>query len=127
MLSAALSWWTKENPLPQDDVRRALEEAGAEDIRRRDEDSLGSALRERLRLDDRASAFWAAASVNPALRHMLEEAVRAWRVDNGLSRVQAARRFVEVQILREAGRAARESGVLEEREPEIRHARRKRR
>lgn len=125
VLCAVISWWLSGFDL-RSVVYLALESAVPVEMWSRRPEDLARAL-PGVPWDVINSHFWDSASAIPAVRHMVESSVRAWRPRNGASRVDVARAFVVKEILREAGTEVLSSGWLEAHSDEIAEARRIRR
>lgn len=125
VLCAAVSWWLSGFDLRKV-VAAAVANVPVSELWSRDPTVLGSALSPGIPWERVNQSFWDSASEVPAVRHMIEEAVRRWRPLNGLGKVVEAKAFVASVILREAGEIALSSGLLEERSEEIAAARRAR-
>lgn len=122
-MAAAVTWWLETTPQLTDVVRESLQTAAPERFTSMHEWDLGTACGDAVSNSD--TMFWAHASKDPGVRHMLEQAARAWKVTGGLAeRVQAARRFARHLVHCEAGRMVRASGFLERNAVQIRQARR---
>lgn len=125
MLCAAVSWWLSGFDLRKV-VAAALANVPASELWSRDPSALGAALSPGIPWERVNQSFWDSAHEVPAVRHMIEQAVRRWRPSNGSGKVVEAKTFVASVILREAGEIALASGLLEEHGEEIAAARRAR-
>ncbi len=123
VLCVAISWWLSGFSLDKI-VLHALDGVPPSDMWSRRPEDLAAALSHRVPWDRVNSHFWASAQSVPAVKHMVEEAVRSWR---GEGKVREAKQFVASSILREAGEMVLSSGFLEEHEAEIKAARAARR
>ncbi len=111
VLCAVIDWWLSGFNLPAL-VANALETAAPDEMWSKRPEDLASALSHRIPWDRVNSHFWRSAQAIPAVRHMVEFAVRAWRA-SGPSRAQEVRQFVASVILRAAGEMVASSGWLE--------------
>jgi hypothetical protein len=124
ILCAAVEWWLSGFDLTGV-VMSALEGASPSEMWSRRPEDLAAALSHRIPWDRVNTHFWRSADGVPAVRHMVEAAVRAWRTKG--SRVQEAKAFVASLVLTTAGETVLASGYLEEHAQEIALARRSRR
>lgn len=124
ILCAAFEWWLSGFDLTGV-VMSALEGASPAEMWSRRPEDLAAALSHRIPWDRVNTHFWRSADGVPAVRHMVETAVRAWRTKG--SRVQEAKAFVASLVLTTAGETVLASGYLEEHAQEIALARRARR
>jgi len=126
ILCAAIDWWLSGFNLSAL-VSSALETASPEEMWSKRPEDLGAALSHRIPWDRVNSHFWRSAQGVPAVRHMVEFAVRAWRVRGQGSKVQEAKAFVAHSVLKEAGDIVVSSGFLESNAEAIAEARLSRR
>ncbi len=124
VIIAAFDWWLTGFDLTGV-VLSALEGADPAEMWSRRPEDLAAALSHRIPWDRVNQHFWRSAEGVPAVRHMVEFAVRAWRTKGG--RVQEVKVLVASLILRSAGETVLASGWLEEHSGEIAAARRSRR
>lgn len=124
ILCAAVEWWLSGFDLTGV-VMYALEGASPSEMWSRRPEDLAAALSHRIPWDRVNTHFWRSADGVPAVRHMVETAVRSWRTRG--SRVQEAKAFVASLVLTTAGETVLTSGYLEEHAQEIVLARRSRR
>lgn len=110
-MCAIMDWWLSGFDLVAL-VAHALETASPDEMWSRRPEDLGAALSHRIPWDRVNSHFWRSAQAVPAVRHMVEFAVLAWRA-SGPSRVQEVRQFVASSLLRSAGEIVLSSGWLE--------------
>jgi hypothetical protein len=110
VVCAAVDWWLTGFDLTGV-VLSALEGADPAEMWSRRPEDLAAALSHRIPWDRVNQHFWRSAQGVPAVRHMVEYAVRAWRTKGG--RVQEAKVFVASLILRSAGETVLASGYLE--------------
>jgi len=85
---------------------------------------LGRALSATMPVDRVVQSFWDTCRRNHAARHMVEQAVMAWRADTVRERMAGARAFVERVVVSELGLYVKESGFLEDHADEIARAKR---
>lgn len=120
---AAVTWWLETSPRLRDLVHEALRSAVPERFTSMHEWDLGTACGDNVAAAD--ALFWDAAKGDSGVRHMVEQAVRAWKVEGGLpEKIQDVRRFVRHLVHCEAGRTVKSSGFLERHAAEIQRARR---
>lgn len=125
ILVAAITWWISGRGGISKEVLAAARSADPEDVCTRADIQLGEAI---LRTDPASGLlpeFFRAAGSNPAIRHLMEQAAKSWRVKNGDGRVDAVRSYAARVLAEEAGGIVKESGILEERAVEIRAVRRR--
>lgn len=126
VLCAAVDWWLSGFRLDAL-VSNALEAADPAEMWSKRPEDLAVSLSHRIPWDRVNSHFWRTAQSVPAVRHMVEFAVRSWRPTSGGSRVGDARALVASLILREAGEMVKDSGFLESNAGAIKAARSSRR
>lgn len=127
VLCAAVDWWLTGFDLTGA-VLSALEGADPAEMWSRRPEDLAASLSHRIPWDRVNQHFWRSAQGVPAVRHMVEYAVRSWRTKGG--RVQEAKAFVASLVLRSAGETVLASGYLEANAGDIavtRRARKRRR
>ncbi len=124
VLLAAIDWWLTGFDLTGL-VLHALEGADPADMWSRRPEDLAASLSHRIPWDRVNSHFWRSADGVPAVRHMVEFAVRSWRTKG--DRVREAKVLVASVLLRSAGEVVLTSGFLEDHADEIAAARRSRR
>ncbi len=124
VLCAAVEWWLSGFDLAGI-VASALDGAIPSEMWSRRPEDLAAALSHRVPWDSVNRHFWQSAAAVPAVQHMVETAVRAWRTKG--SRVHEAKAFVASMILSTAGELVLASGYLEKHAREIVRARRSRR
>lgn len=112
VLCAAVDWWLSGFRLDSL-VSNALETADPADMWSKRPEDLAVSLSHRIPWDKVNSHFWRSAQSVPAVRHMVEFAVRSWRPSPGGSRVGEARALVASLILKEAGEMVKSSGFIE--------------
>lgn len=125
ILVAAITWWISGRGGIGREVLAAARAADPEDMCTRADIQLGEAV---LRTDPASRLlpeFFRAAGSNPAIRHLMEQAAKAWRTRNGDGRVDAVRAYAARVLAEEAGAIVKGSGILEERAVEIRSVRRR--
>lgn len=110
VLCAAVDWWLSGFRLDSL-VASALETADPAEMWSKRPEDLAVALSHRIPWDKVNSHFWRSAQAVPAVRHMVEFAVRSWRRTSG-SRVGDAKAMVAYVILREAGEMVKSSGFI---------------
>lgn len=112
VLCAAVDWWLSGFRLDSL-VLNALEGADPADMWSKRPEDLAAALSHRIPWDRINSHFWRSAQAVPAVRHMVEFAVRSWRPTRGGSRVGDAKALIASLILKEAGEMVKASGYIE--------------
>ena len=110
VVCAAFDWWLTGFDLTGV-VLSALEGAAPAEMWSKRPEDLAAALSHRIPWDRVNQHFWRSAQGVPAVRHMVEHAVRAWRTEG--DRVREVKVFVASLVLRSAGETVLASGYLE--------------
>ncbi len=124
IVHAAVGWWLTGFDLTGL-VLSALEGADPAEMWSRRPEDLAASLSHRIPWDRVNQHFWRSAQGVPAVRHIMESAVRSWRTKG--NRVQEAKALVASLILQDAGETVLSSGYLEANAVAISAARRARR
>lgn len=122
---AAITWWISGRGGIRKEVLAAARAADPEDVCTRADIQLGEAVLRTAPASGLLPEFFKTAGSNPAIRHLMEQAAKSWRVKNGDGRVDAVRTYAARVLAEEAGSIVKQSGVLEDRAVEIRSVRRR--
>lgn len=122
VLCAAVSWWLSGFDLEKITLRFA-ERVPLEEFWSKDPVTIANALSlfpwERVN-----KHFWDSAQSVPAVRHMIEQAVKAWRAKNNSYKIAEAKAFIYRSIMKEVGEIILNSDFIRENADVINSARR---
>jgi hypothetical protein len=111
IMIAAYSWWSSVNPLVLDIIDTTDLKTNSLS---RVNDALGRDFDEILCLYDRIAKFWTDVRNIPALKYMIEEAVRDWKVPEPGFRVPKAKNFLSNLVFEEAGQKLKDSRLIDQ-------------
>jgi len=123
---AAVSWWLDQSLYLEKYVLQAASQAGPSKFTSRVEYDLGMSLDPELPINKVVQNFWDMAGDNPAVKHMVNQALRAHKGVDSRQKVGEIREFVYKVIVSELGLMLKQSGFLERHELAIKVAKRRR-
>ena len=122
VLCTAISWWLSGFNLERL-VLRFVERVPPEEFWSKDPITIANAISffpwERVN-----KHFWDSAQSVPAVRYMVEQAVKAWRAKNDSYRIAEAQVFVSRSIMKEVGEIVLNSDFIRDNAEIINHSRR---
>jgi hypothetical protein len=125
VLVAAVVWWFDQSASLERYVLEAAGRAGPSRFTSRVEFELGAALEPELPVGKIVQNFWDMAGNNPAVKHMVGQALRARKGSDARQKVAETREFVHKVIVSELGLMLKQSGYLERHERSIKAAKRR--